>query len=346
MSYVCLAIGIIIAQIWQIDNQSLLFYLFACSLIISALIYYRFNQEITKSNCNLFIKNIGFISLIILGFSYSNLRINYRLQNLITTPVTNLKLSGYLITPPTIHQNIFQAEFKVTKGHFINKKLLLSYPVNLVLNPGHNYTLQVSLNPLIVIKNINSFNYKEYLINQNINGLAYATNIISDNGLTYIPMAQINHLRVKMINYMHSTLKHQEYASLAIALVTGYQQFVSLEQWQVFKNSGIIHLVSISGLHITIVVAMCTLFASLIYSYLPLFDLPKQIFLGILGISVALFYSLIAGFSIPTARTFYMLLITIYLMINRHHIPLLQKFAITLCLVLLIEPFACVNSSF
>lgn len=46
------------------------------------------------------------------------------------------------------------------------------------------------------------------------------------------------------------------YLGVLIALVIGDQRAISSAQWTVFNHTGITHLVSISGLHVTMVAAL------------------------------------------------------------------------------------------
>ncbi|MBX9865946.1 MAG: ComEC/Rec2 family competence protein, partial [Burkholderiales bacterium] len=287
------------------------------------------------------------LSLLAIGFSYASLKINWRLQQLIQQPINKLTLQGYLTTPATLKNQNYQAEFSITHGALTGQKILLYYPVQEQLSTGKIYQFSANLQPLNLITNFAAFDYGQYLIAQNISASAFMLGSAELIKTSYAPSAQINRLRVNLINYLEQTLVGQKYAGLAIALVTGYQQFIPSTQWSIFKNSGIIHIVSISGLHITLIAMMAVFILSLILRYgLPPSKIPQQIILAWLGVAVALAYSLLAGFSIPTQRTFYLLLLMAYLITRRRHIPLLNKLSITLSIILILDPFACRNLGF
>jgi competence protein ComEC len=81
----------------------------------------------------------------------------------------------------------------------------------------------------------------------------------------------------------------------------------------VFNRTGIGHLISISGLHITMVAGLAALGASALWrrsfftdARLPLL-LPAQKVAALAGTLVALLYVLLAGFGVPAQRTLYML---------------------------------------
>lgn len=342
-SYACLSLGLILAQLGQHKHELLHYILLILSLSIFCLI--RFNLLKLPSSSSKKYYLIA-IALFIVGYSYANLRIIYRLNSLFSVSLNHLQITGYLISPPTKRPNGMQANFGIISGTFANKNVLLNYPESMELSPGHNYTLEASIQPLNIPHNTASFDYQQYLVSQNIAGFAYAKTLLVDHGQSYAPAGLINQIRVNMINYLSTTLANQEYLGLVVALVTGYQQLIPDQQWQTFKNSGIAHIVSISGLHITLVTGICIFLASFLYQLLPFNHVPKQVFLAWIGVSSALAYALLSGFSIPTQRAFYLILIMGYLSTARRHIPLLQKLSMTLSLVLIIEPFATVSSGF
>jgi competence protein ComEC len=83
----------------------------------------------------------------------------------------------------------------------------------------------------------------------------------------------------------------------------------------VFNRTGIGHLVSISGLHITMVAGLFALAAFTLWRHsfftraqLPLL-LPAQKVAALAGAATALFYVLLAGFGVPAQRTLYMLMV-------------------------------------
>ena len=342
LSYLALASGIMLAQIWQLPN------LIAGLLVIFSLLAAGYLRYKTNFHAQAKLHWLLALSLLILGFSYASLKINWRLQHLIQQPISQLNLQGYLTTPATLKDNnYYQAEFSITRGALSGQKILLYYPAQEQLNAGRIYQFSANLQPLNLITNFAAFDYGQYLIAQDISASAFMQGSAELIKTSYAPSAQINRLRVNLINYLEQTLIGQKYAGLAIALVTGYQQFIPSTQWSIFKNSGIIHIVSISGLHITLVAMMAVFILSLILRYvLPPSKIPQQIILAWLGVCVALAYSLLAGFSIPTQRTLYLLLLMAYLITRRRYIPLLNKLSITLSIILILDPFACRNIGF
>ncbi len=99
------------------------------------------------------------------------------------------------------------------------------------------------------------------------------------------------------------------------ALVVGDQAAIEREDWDLFRNTGIAHLMSISGLHVT----MFAWLAGGVLGWawrrsarLPLW-LPAPQAAGWGGLAVASAYALLAGWGVPAVRTLLMLAVGVVL---------------------------------
>jgi competence protein ComEC len=341
-SCLSLSLGIIVAQLLNLTNLHAVV-LLVVSLISYMILNYRLRS---LSNLKLYHYSILWLSLILLGLAYSSLRINQRMSNLLEQSISHFYVDGHLISPIQTQAGYNQVIIKIDSGSFTGRNLKLYFPPNVHLDPQYNYQFLLNLHPLKLAHNVAGFDYQQYLISQNITATA---NLIAPPQIiarNYSLAALINQQRISLINYLQQVLTGQQYAGLIIALVTGYQNLITDAQWQVFRNSGITHIVSISGLHITLVAAIVVFILNFILLRLPPTRIPRQIILAWCGVSVALAYSLLAGFSIPTQRTFFQLLVMAYLLSRRHYLSLLHKLAITLVLVLVLDPWASLSIGF
>jgi competence protein ComEC len=123
----------------------------------------------------------------------------------------------------------------------------------------------------------------------------------------------VERLRHRIRAGMRQALDGSRYGPVLIALAIGDQAGVAREDWQVFNRSGITHLVSISGMHVTLVAAMGGVLVRAIWRRarwrgVGLAEyLPAQLAGGIAALVVALGYCLLAGWGVPARRTFFML---------------------------------------
>lgn len=337
LSYLSLSLGIIAASQLQIIP------LISWLLIIAAIIVF---SRLRKTYLTHGYYWLFCATLMVAGLAYGELRQHFRDQQLLTAPLSNIMLEGYLISPPESTINWVHSEFKITRGSFAGHKIMLYYPPETPLKAGYRYRLAASLKPLNLAGNFAANNYSDFLINNSIIASAFVVGKPQQLAHDYSPVAVLNYYRSNLIDYLSATLNPYPYGGLAIALISGYQKLIPPEQWQVYKNSGIVHIISISGLHITLVTTLVVMLLGLILKFMPPLTIPKQIVLLWGGIIFALLYSLIAGFSVPCQRTFYLLLIMGYLTTRRIHLPLLQKLAMTLAIVLLIDPFSAQSIGF
>lgn len=189
-----------------------------------------------------------------------------------------------------------------------------------VVEAGERWQLVVRLQKPHGNANPNGFDYEVWLLEQGLRATGQVrTNTASlpDNRRIDAFVLQIGTAVERMRGFLRerilSALPNQPYAGAMVALVIGDQRAIAQSDWEIFNRTGIGHLVSISGLHITMIAG---LFAGLAHFFwrrsfftnlqLPLL-LPAQKIAAITGAATALLYVLLAGFGIPAQRTLYML---------------------------------------
>ena len=106
-----------------------------------------------------------------------------------------------------------------------------------------------------------------------------------------------------------ANLPDAPYRGVLVALAIGDQNAVEPGLWRLFGQTGITHLMSISGLHITMLAALVGGLVGALWRRLPgaSLRLPAQRAQIAAGCLTALLYSLLAGFAVPAQRTLFML---------------------------------------
>lgn len=91
------------------------------------------------------------------------------------------------------------------------------------------------------------------------------------------------------------------YAGVLAALAIGDQDAIPRSQWQVFTRTGVNHLMSISGLHITMISGLVFSLASFLWRRSPrlMLRVPAPKLAALAGLAAALGYALLAGFASP-----------------------------------------------
>lgn len=184
------------------------------------------------------------------------------------------------------------------------------------VQPGERWQLTVRLQRPHGNANPYGFDYEVWLLEQGLRATGYVRASSSNRRLdSFVPGFDhvVEHCRAVLRDRIERALPGKEYAGVIVALVVGDQRGIPQSDWKVFNRTGIGHLISISGLHITMVAGLFSLAVSALWRrsfftrcQLPLI-LPAQKVAALTGACVALLYVLLAGFGVPAQRTLYML---------------------------------------
>jgi competence protein ComEC len=139
-----------------------------------------------------------------------------------------------------------------------------------------------------------------------------------------------------------------------VALVVGDQGAIPSSWWEVFNQSGVGHLMSISGLHVTMMAgsagAAAVLLWQLLVRFLPnqwLCYLPaKQTWRWLFGVSGAWAYTAIAGFGIPAQRTCWMVTLAAISILTGRSTSACSVILFTATAVVLLDPWSVLSAGF
>ena len=223
------------------------------------------------------------------------------------------------------------------------------------LKPGQRWLLTVRLKRPHGNANPNGFDYEVWLLEQGVRSTGAVrpetkANPVLQNRLlddfVWSVSNVIERCRYNARERMLRLLPNATYAGVLVALVVGDQKEVAQSDWQVFNRTGIGHLVSISGLHITMIAG---LFSGLMYflwrhsfftnKQLPLL-IPAQKIAAIAGVIAAVLYVALAGFGVPAQRTLWMLIVVALAMWTGRLTSISHILCLALGLVVLIDPWA------
>ena len=119
----------------------------------------------------------------------------------------------------------------------------------------------------------------------------------------------IQRARERVRKRIVAALGSASYAGVIVALTIGEQRAIPETQWRVFNRTGIGHLISISGLHVTVFASIAGgLALALAWRSVALTTrVPARRVAASVGIAFALGYVLLAGAQVPAVRTLLML---------------------------------------
>ena len=158
---------------------------------------------------------------------------------------------------------------------------------------------------------------------------------------TVSPSIAINQVRERAwrrLQHLHSP--HQQGVALIAALSIGLQAALNDGTWLAFRQLGIVHLISISGVHVTMLAVWVAWLIGKVLRVLPVRTNTPVLWQIWGGVVVAFAYALLAGFQIPTQRTVWMLLVFACAFTWRRQQSLWQTWWQALALVLLWQPTA------
>ena len=136
--------------------------------------------------------------------------------------------------------------------------------------------------------------------------------------------------------------------AVAAALLTGGQSAIPAVELAAMRDSGLAHLLSVSGLHIAIVMGLSFGLLRLLLALLPwvALRLPGKAIAALGALAVGALYLLLTGAAVPMQRSFAMAaLATLALLTGRRALSL-RAWALAAAAVLLLQPAAVLGASF
>lgn len=198
--------------------------------------------------------------------------------------------------------------------------------------------------------NPHGFDYEGWLFERGIRATGYVRKsaLTARLGREEGIAAAIGQMREAVRLRLGRTLPDHAYAGVLAALAIGDQQAISPELWRLFAATGITHLMSISGLHVTMVGALLAWLANFLWRRsirLPL-RWPAQKVAAVAGLAGAFAYALLAGFGVPAQRTLVMLAVATAALLSGRAIAAPRVLGTALVLVLLADPWAVLSAGF
>jgi len=137
-------------------------------------------------------------------------------------------------------------------------------------------------------------------------------------------------------------------AGVVAALVTGDQRAIDRADWDVFRATGVAHLMSISGLHITLFawLAARLVGAGWRRSGRLCLAVPAPTAALACGVLLAAGYALFSGWGVPAQRTVCMLAVVALLRLSGRRWPWPQVWLLACAAVLLLDPWALWQAGF
>tara|TARA_R110000787_G_scaffold25757_6_gene72315 strand:+ start:48605 stop:50650 length:2046 start_codon:yes stop_codon:yes gene_type:complete len=175
-------------------------------------------------------------------------------------------------------------------------------------------------------------------------GFVWRLDAIDDRPASLI---DIDRVRLRIAGAFRSAMPERT-AEIAVALTVGERRGIRQEDIRTLRDSGLAHLLAISGLHIGLVAGMTFFVLRAILALSPILALryPIKKLAASAALPVAFLYMLLAGGTIPTQRAFIMTAIVLLAVLADRRAISLRLVAISAIAILLTTPYALTGPSF
>ncbi len=309
------------------------------------------------------------------GYSYAGIFAEIRLSDALPSQweQKNIEVIGVVASMPKTHQHTEQFRFTIEQiltpdAHVPNHVLLNYYQGNkwshtfespgiatstepTTFNVGERWHLTIRLKKPHTTYNPNGYDFEAWALANNIRAMGV---IRAKSGMQKVtdfvwrPAYMVEYCRAKVAEHIAQTLNGKSYAGVIRALVVGDDSQISKHDWDVYLHTGVNHLMSISGLHITMLAGLAFAFVNFIWrrSARLVLLMPTKKAATIGGALIALLYACLAGLSIPTQRTLYMLTVVAVALLLNQRINFSRILLIALLVVVLLDPWSVVAPGF
>jgi len=270
----------------------------------------------------------------------------------------DIAVVGVVASLPALGERSLRFEFDVESvpgGEKLPRKLLVSWyrtsaaeeaPALLAsaLHPGERWLLTLRLRRPHGLVNPHGFDYEAWLLERGIGATGYVRSRGEQKriGQRNSPLDLIEQARESVRDRFLATLGPTPAAGILAALAVGDQRAISNEEWRLFNRTGVTHLMSISGLHVTLVSGLVAWLVALGWRRVPALALrlPARKAAAIAAIIAALAYTLLAGFGVPAQRTFWMVTIVAAALWSGQIASPGRTLALALAVIVFFDPWA------
>jgi len=233
-------------------------------------------------------------------------------------------------------------------GQQLPAKLRLSwYYPDQPIKAGQQWVFTVKLKRVHGTMNPGGFDYERWLFTEGVGATGYVRPspkpVLLGRDSAW---SSISVWRQSITDQLSNALGNSASLALIKALTIGDGNSVTQEQWEVFRKTGTTHLVVISGSHIGLIAGLVYFLVLKLWAWTGWLAWSPQKVAAVSAVLVAIFYSGLAGFSVPTQRSVVMLSIAMAAIILQRNSRPFNTLSIALFAVLIVDPLAVLSAGF
>ena len=223
------------------------------------------------------------------------------------------------------------------------------------LRAGERWQMTVRLKAPHGNSNPYGFDYELWLWEQGIQATGYVRAGPHDTPpakLSSSWLHPVERARQAVREAIYERIENRQLAGVLAALVVGDQNAIERADWDIFRATGVAHLMSISGLHITMFAWLASLLIGKLWrrsvALTPrlCLALPASSAGALGGLFLATLYALFSGWGVPAQRTIWMLATVVLLRQSGRQWPWLQTWLLAMAVVVALDPWALMQAGF
>ena len=283
----------------------------------------------------------------------------------------NLRVTGVVAAMPQFHDAGVRFVLDVEQAQLLDQqvavppKILLGWyggswtgpevlsdlqPTPMAIKAGERWQFTVRLKAPHGNLNPHGFDYELWLWEQGLQATGYVRAGAQDAAPRRIDTTWLHPVELARQHVRDAVLKRgqQDTWGVVAALVVGDQRAIDRAQWEVFRITGVAHLMSISGLHITMLAWLAAAVMGVCWrssSRLCLW-IPAPVAAAWVGLVVATAYALFSGWGLPAQRTICMLATWTLLQHLGRRWPWTVQWMLACAVVVAWDPWALMQAGF
>lgn len=294
------------------------------------------------------------VAVVFAGFVNIQVKTLYLEKNLPTPSEGVFYLRGQIMSVDTN----FRGRPRIVLGKmesFDDEKIKGQYRLTIVsktipLVEGHCVELVAEVSPLMKSGLYGGYQPDRKLFFEGINGSGYVMSSVYE-----LPCPQaygywknkVSQWRREVSEMIAKELPAEE-AAVVAAIVAGNRNLMTREQVENYRDSGLAHFLSISGLHMSMIAGLMFFFVRLFMALIPSLALKynsKKV-AAILAVFISTVYLVISGMAVPTQRAYIMTFVVLLAILFERRAISMRVLALAALIILIISPQMLVSISF
>ncbi len=259
-------------------------------------------------------------------------------------------VQGYILSLPQLQDGRASFDFQVTQAITgVPEKIRLNwYKPPADLAAGQAWRIVVRLKRPHGRHNPGGFDYEAWLFSNHIGATGYVRpdNKNKDVELTFNWQRGIAISRQMLSRLLDAAMPDSPQLGVIKALTIGSQDLISRQQWMLYRKTGVVHLMVISGSHISLIAGLVFVGVRRGWARWGCLRWAPQNVSALAAWLAAVFYAALAGFSVPTQRAVVMLTIGLLSVVWQRHSSALQILLLALLAVVAFDPLAVLSAGF